>query len=1104
MVIAGLLALAAIASVMVAFNRTHEVPQAAPVERGTPAPSAFSLEVQPTSSPFVNRGGTVGLELSVARGPEIARVELWADGDPFIVIDDPALITTNTSGTTLLNLDYVPLVAGAHVITARAIDAEGRLAQSAPLAIPTQVLASDSGRLGSGMSEVAFDAPEMRFRSAPGDTLATIANRLGVDPGALIVTPLPASATAPIPLGSIVTGTVPNLKDLGKPTFPKVGYPTLITVEVSECVAIVRNNSDDPLRVYGGAGMAALGDVEARGELHLPSLPIGPTVLQAMKPNITAETISGSDAPTAPIVATIPDACARSGWQGAAYISGGLLLTDVAVARPYLYVSKDKGQWERVPTTDGTYLAQGAVSFADLRSFVDLGDFDQLDVEVWSGDQPVDMAAEGHFCRKDMKNASAGTSGSGGECEPPAPSHLASATPGAPVSAPFTITATPDKGLPTVSAGVIVAEDAPMGAYFTVSGSSTFTLTSTALAAGYGQVQYQVSYVPFSPASPSVNPPGLLWSKTVASTEKVTIDPWVWHNALLDGDELIVGDAVALNDEMTLAMARARLAAGLSLVDTLYIRAVAVKKLSKDSSLSLGAASKNVQITMPSITGGAWQQIANPTATIAPGRDQSATLASVGAGTLNTALNPNVTGVTDTCHEVVSYPADKTWVMYPGATPRYRTPKGDEYSGTRKSSKDTLILNGEGNTDLSFAKLAWPRQDVIYCLDYDWRAKQTADANEEYGESDCGLGCVLTFVVYGAAQGFILGGPYGALVGALAGLAVGVGSAIDANFYAEIQAAWDEIAGFYNAVFDNVWSLVSDINLLCYGIGQLGEDAQKYCDETVQAVGSAVITYYTGVPPSLATSAELQAAGDGNMEAAIILALDAGLQALGVDFDCSSFTLDESSTAALKVTAAKAGISDAEFQQATGGGKEVSACAAIAGIITKRMRIAMDARQGQIMSALTGQYAVPGQVLSPVADTQPILKLVGAPAPGTKGVQSCPVVVNGELTEGGVTQTLQAVQGAVVMRYYRAPKGQTAPPAQWVGEVPLASLVSVDDPKRNRIIESNPAVAGAPYLRVTVTSPCFAQALTVSVPKYGFFGMPSAYFKDGRPAVAYH
>ena len=148
----------------------------------------------------------------------------------------------------------------------------------------------------------------------------------------------------PLPSGTQIKGMVPPADELIKAVWDSP-VDTDIKAVLDGCDVVVTSSTPGALRVYGGAGMVALGDLPQGGELRLTNLPIGPTILAAYAPE-------GADPKVPPsilITVTIPDECARDGWTGDAYITGGIMLADYSVSQSYVYLAVDKGKWQRIP-----------------------------------------------------------------------------------------------------------------------------------------------------------------------------------------------------------------------------------------------------------------------------------------------------------------------------------------------------------------------------------------------------------------------------------------------------------------------------------------------------------------------------------------------------------------------------------------------------------------------------------------------------------------------------------------------------------------------------------------------------------------------------------
>lgn len=1136
LVIAALLAAVLVVIAGLAAVRFFSPPSPAAITLGQPIPSAFPLELEVASSPFVSRGEAVALTLNASSNSPIVRVELWENDNPYIVIDDPSLISTDDYGRVRVSLDYLPMRAGGQLLMARATDAAGQVAQSAPIATPVLDLPIDTG-------ESSAAPPDARVLSAPGDTLDSIANRLGVPVSALATFVPVDDLAAVLPSRTLVTFPVPTVANLLPPTFPVSEWASVITAEEVDCAIRLTSSVNYALRIYGGAGNAALGDLPAGGELVLASLPIGPTVFTGLRIGATWLASEESKAPTYPVTATVPDSCAKGGWTGTAVITGGILLTDELIDDPYLYVSVDKAAWQRIPAAEGSTLDTSVVN--DLRSFLELGAYDQIDLEVWTTNGlGANKAAEGQFCRADMtqQNLTASSS-SGGECDPPGG---APGTPGGgPVAVALDLTVTVPTGSSAVQSYALAYDNDSLPP---ITGGGPITLNTNAADVGYQAVRYQFSYFPLSRHSPLLNPPGVFYFVDAEAGVPTTVEPGRWQNASLTTDEANGIDTLALQDELARATARANLAAGRNLVDDVYIRAIAITPVTNDHRMPLGAATRTLPVILPSGLDGNWPTIDNPTVSLMPGVDQTATWSdsfeplSPWDPSIQGSSGGNVSSaVGSTCQEVIDYPEAGVWSYYPTQGPFSRRAgqegykdfpnlynPGSDYIGYPQSPGDQLITTGnEMMSDLTLAKQLYPTIDHVYCLDIKAASERAQDAEDAAREGrKCTIGCVLTFVVYGAVQGFLIGGPYGAIVGAVAGLAVGVAAATSPQFYADLKEAWDAISHVYNAVFDEVWDFVAKTNLVCLGVDSLDDDAGDFCNGTVEAVGSAVITYYTGLPPRLTTSAELEAAAEGSFEEAILIALEEGLGALGLS--CDTFTLD--STEASDYLRA-AGNNDPDLGEE---GTELSGCAVIAKSLGSEISTALNGRTAAILGDLVGRAPIQGLVMSPHSDRLPSVRITApADTPGSKG-SVCPVILNTTVTEqyqgaSAVSYRFLPVQGTLQFSY-GSPSGVPGvllgEPA-WNLEVPIGALpqtwwkpqpdqvynvqpvnqyegriYSYLDPKE-RLIESTKAEPGQPYLRVAIDSPCFAKTYILEASKYPGGLSPFAFEFDPRPAVGF-
>lgn len=1100
-----------LAAVIYLIGRPADRTPPVPVVLGERAPSAFTIDLQAATSPMVTRGQAVSVVLTAPADIELDRIEVWQDSQLVYRLDDPAAVAGPATDQVRFAVDLVPMTAGGHLALARAYDTEGNLAQTAPLAIPALDLAEDLGEFVAKDADGNGIWPGLRLSSAPGESLASIGDRLGVDPSDLVSADGTTMLNAPLPLGTVVTGVIPPVDRLKLPPQLTDDELSYLDVVLDGCDVVVTSERNADLRVYGGAGLVALGDLPAGGELRLATLPVGPTMLVGYP----AGTADPEAEPSFPVTVTIPDECARDGWTGEAYLTGGLMLTDFAIPQPYAYIAVDKGDWQRVPTQEGSFLNGSSTALTDLRPYLDLTAYDQIDLEVWSGSRGEGPVASGHFCRAQATHlGSQGGSGSQGECAP-----VGAVVPGAPGgAASLTLTIDASAAGSSTSAAAFTKgvwlSTPPPGIAFTAQQREPVEVrfTTDAVEVGAtGDVYYQFSYLPLTAGSSGMNLPGVFHTERAAADGSLVIDPWAWHAAKVTPESLDEVDKLSLTDEVAWGTAHQRLLEGRSLIDTVYVRAVTATMPPTGSLVPAGAASASGVIEMPSLFDGDHPTITDPQLNLTPGWVLESDYAPA-----TDRFSNQATRSTTTCHQVVRYPEPNTYATYPGSW-SYRGPDGKVYGSVPLDADPDKYprIPDSGLSDRTVAKQAWPRADVVYCLDWDAAQKREQSAIQAAREAqECGVGCILSMIAYGALQGFLIGGPYGALVGAFSGLALGVASALDPEFYTLVRLAWDAIAGIYNAVFVAVWQVVDAINPLCNTLGAASAKAKAICDSGFHAVGSAVYTYYTGMPPTLPDSTQALAAAEGDLSALIQFALDELLGNLGLS--CASFTLDASSLAILDEAASSQGLDSSELAIAKNSGGDISGCAAIANVIAKAA-VAMDARrQEQLMATMTGEPAVPGLLLAPVGNSQPVLRITAPrtdPETMTRSL-SCPFVANVEITEAGQTRRLLPLEGVLRAKVPRRSMSGTLTAQPWVADLvipashaPFAQTNGATwwtEPASANVREVVPAATGAPYLHIAVDSPCFESTRVLDAPQYGTDASAQAgYILDDRPIRTY-
>ena len=879
------------------------------------------------------------------------------------------------------------------------------------------------------------------------------------------------------------------------------------------CDVVVTSELTTGLRIYGGPGLVALGDLAPDGELRIGTLPVGPTMIVGYP----AGTDDPDAKPSHPVMVTIPDVCARDGWTGDAYVTGGLMLTDYSIPQPYAYVAVDKGSWQRVPLQEGSYLNGSSTALTDLRPYLNLTAYDQLDLEVWSGSRGEGPVASGHFCRAEATHlGSQGSSSSAGECTPVGP--VVPGAPGGATSLTLTIDAAVAPGSGSTSTTVpfsksISLSTPPPGiAFYSQQRESVdVRFTTNAVEAGApGDVYYQFSYLPLTAGSSGMNLPGIFHTERAAADGSAVLNPWDWHSSKVTPESLDEVDRLSLTDEVAWGIARQRLLEGRSLIDTVYVRAVTAATTPTGALVPAGAASASAVIEMPSLFTGDHPTIADPQLRLTAGRVLEADYTPATDRFSNEATHSRAT-----CHQVVRYPKPDTYQRYPGSW-SYRGPDGKTYTAVPLGADPEKYprIPDSGMSDLTVAKQAWPSADVVYCVDWNAANKREYAANKAArAAAECGVGCVISMIAFGAMQGFLLGGPYGALVGAFSGLAVGMASALDPNFYALVRQAWDAIASVYNAVFVQVWKVVDALNPLCQAMAA-SEKAKSVCDAGFHAVGAAVLYYYTGVPPSLPDSEQSLAAAEGDLSALIQLALDQLLRNIGLS--CDTFTLDGTGMAILNKAASSQGGDASDLDIAKNSKGDLSGCAAIANVFAKAV-MSMDAhRQEQLMAAVTGEPSVPGMLLAPIGNSQPTLSIT-APRTDPEAMSrplSCPFVANAEIAEDGQTRRLLPLEGVLQAKApRRSLTGQlTAQP--WVTELviptshaPHSATNGVSwwlEPASSNVREMVPATPGAPYLHIAVDSPCFESTYFLDAPQYGADEAAQAgFFLDTRPIRTY-
>ena len=285
-----------------------------------------------------------GADLPVAHGAEasflvgtdatqpVRRVELWDGGDVVATYEPPGDRTSLQP-----SLDWVPTEVGQHLLTARAVDADGRVGLSNPMWV-----------------EVTDDRPVTVSNDAVPAGFALPAGPAAEPPPAVV----PAAGRG-LRWARQVGGALPTL------ALATDGC----TVEASAGPAPGGEQPVDLilLTVLPGGGkslpMADLGAV-APGASAKASALIGGGPQGFVVAAVTDGAVAGW---SAPVVADPGDQCPPPGWDGELQLVDEHLHADTDLAEAYLYLEPEPGRWVRVPSTGAVpNLGGGTFDFTGL------------------------------------------------------------------------------------------------------------------------------------------------------------------------------------------------------------------------------------------------------------------------------------------------------------------------------------------------------------------------------------------------------------------------------------------------------------------------------------------------------------------------------------------------------------------------------------------------------------------------------------------------------------------------------------------------------------------------------------------------------------------
>lgn len=399
---------AIVVAVVVGFRPTPSPP----VDVARPPVPALLVSLSHTGSPIVNVGFPTTLTLRALADQPIATIELW--------LGARLLASAANDGggpAQVARLTWTPATPGPAVLVARATDARGREALSAPLRLT-----------------VSAETPQFRpvrpVTAEPGDTLASAAFRAGGEvanlafwnPGLDPMAPLEAGTVVYVPLAArdmprrdveaeieLATGlplltswspTGPGTASLASwsgagpsvtmgppPAGTGMFVPPVVDATVEACTIKVAVTSAATnatgLALYGLAPdsptFARVGTY-ARGTATNSFA----TEASAGAYLFAASTFDGAVEEQGDLVeVVVPEECGDPGWSGDATLAGGRLIVSGTVDRAYLYLSQDGGPWRRVPEAPSTFVERvdGEVDFgpflpADVASST-------IDIEAW-------------------------------------------------------------------------------------------------------------------------------------------------------------------------------------------------------------------------------------------------------------------------------------------------------------------------------------------------------------------------------------------------------------------------------------------------------------------------------------------------------------------------------------------------------------------------------------------------------------------------------------------------------------------------------------------------------------------------------------------------
>lgn len=385
-----LLVVVAIGASLVLLNPNPPI-DALPTGRPAAFPPPMSpiiVNVRRSGDGPVAIGFPVRVSASALGRTGIAALELWSGGQRVEIVET----VDHARPAASARWEWVPESVGETILVARAFDAAGRTAQSAPL----RVTVVEEPVRGYRLLEVT---------TGKGETLEALVARVGGDLS------LARSLNDDLPEGTLPTGAlvaVPRFDPVEPPlgaAGPRLLDDAALAAAVDGIAPVGLAIPDVDVSVDADCVVTATasnGGADAAGYAFAALPPVGDAFL-AMPPvapssdgsatmsfgafagmnYLTVASYTGEASATSSIVPFIvPPDCGPSGWEGTAKLEGGKLIVGATADRVYVYLRIGEGAWQRLPAKAGSFVEPvgGVFDFGPLLPPLAL---ENLALEAW-------------------------------------------------------------------------------------------------------------------------------------------------------------------------------------------------------------------------------------------------------------------------------------------------------------------------------------------------------------------------------------------------------------------------------------------------------------------------------------------------------------------------------------------------------------------------------------------------------------------------------------------------------------------------------------------------------------------------------------------------